>query len=423
MHKVLTLNCVLNSKTLSGSQASRHILKFIVEKSLAGCADEIKEYTIATQALGRPEDFDPRADNIVRVQVQRLRKKLEDYYRSEGTNDPMRIVIPLGHYHAEFNQVIDEVSTPPSSESTLPRRTRLKFAIPQRFLTQVLPWAVVGVLFVLVLALRPHPSSRISAVNAPGSIAGTGLGTKNVLLSRLFDPNHQTYIVAADSSWYVLQRLLGKELSLDEYLSRRYLNSLSTRDLKIVAGGQYTDLADINVLSKLLRATAPFPITSTVRYARYISTEDLRSNNFILLGSTASNPWGKLFTSMRNFHESADMASGNACYVNAKPLPGESDRYCSGLGPGGMQQDYCRISFLPNLSRTGNGLIIEGTTGEGTQAAGEFVTSPDLDSNIRKYLKLGPYETNIPYFELLLKASRVPGTPLPADYVTHRVLR
>src|ERR1039458_5099427 len=151
MHKVLTLNCVLNSKTLSGSQASRQILKFIVEKSLAGCADEIKEYTIATQALGRPEDFDPRADNIVRVQVQRLRKKLEDYYRDEGTNDPMRIVIPLGHYHAEFNDVIDGASTQPSSESTPTRRTKLKFAIPHRFLTQVLPWVVVGLLLVLVL--------------------------------------------------------------------------------------------------------------------------------------------------------------------------------------------------------------------------------------------------------------------------------
>jgi len=81
----------------------RNFLEFIVEKSLEGRVDEIKEYTIATEVLGRSHDFDPKSDNIVRVQAHRLRKKLDEYYSQEGTHDPVRILIPSGHYYPEYH--------------------------------------------------------------------------------------------------------------------------------------------------------------------------------------------------------------------------------------------------------------------------------------------------------------------------------
>jgi hypothetical protein len=77
-------------------------LTFVVEKTLSGEAAAIKGYTIATQALGRPDDFDPQTDPIVRVEAGRLRRALQTYYAGEGADDPVRIAIPLGSYVAGF---------------------------------------------------------------------------------------------------------------------------------------------------------------------------------------------------------------------------------------------------------------------------------------------------------------------------------
>jgi len=77
-------------------------LKFVVEKVLAGEAQEIKGYTIATEALGRGSDFDPQVDPIVRVEAGRLRKALDSYYSGPGRYDPIRIVIPRGTYVPQF---------------------------------------------------------------------------------------------------------------------------------------------------------------------------------------------------------------------------------------------------------------------------------------------------------------------------------
>jgi adenylate cyclase len=83
-------------------------LTFVVEKQLAGEAQAIKGYTIATQALGRPEDFDPQADPIVRVEAGRLRRALDSYYTVQGRAEPIRIVIPRGTYVPQFAAESDD---------------------------------------------------------------------------------------------------------------------------------------------------------------------------------------------------------------------------------------------------------------------------------------------------------------------------
>src|SRR5215472_17766610 len=101
--KHAALERILQSGTFSTAESMRQILRFIVEHSISHRDQEIKEYSIATEALGRGRDFDPKADNIVRAQMRRLRQKLDEYYRSEGAEDPLRVVIPRGHYHVEFH--------------------------------------------------------------------------------------------------------------------------------------------------------------------------------------------------------------------------------------------------------------------------------------------------------------------------------
>ena len=80
-------------------------LDYIVQRTLAGDEHSIKAYSIAVDVLGRPVDFDPQADPIVRVQARRLRGLIEDYYSGPGRDDPVRISLPVGRYVPEFRAV------------------------------------------------------------------------------------------------------------------------------------------------------------------------------------------------------------------------------------------------------------------------------------------------------------------------------
>ena len=78
------------------------LLKYVCDKYFAGETEQIKEYNIAVDVLDRPPSFDPSEDAIARVEVHRLRKKLREYYETEGADHPLRIVIPTGRYIPVF---------------------------------------------------------------------------------------------------------------------------------------------------------------------------------------------------------------------------------------------------------------------------------------------------------------------------------
>jgi len=94
---------VLAHPEISRSASLVRFLTFICNKYFEGQSEAIREYSIAVEALGRKEaNFDSRVDPIVRVTARALRKKLAGYYRAEGRENPLRIVLPLGHYIPQF---------------------------------------------------------------------------------------------------------------------------------------------------------------------------------------------------------------------------------------------------------------------------------------------------------------------------------
>src|SRR5580704_5997908 len=78
------------------------VLSYVCEKYFEGAAEQIKEYNIAVEALGRPAGFDQKRDSIVRVEAHRLRKRLREYYQAEGACHIVRIDIPPGQYAPHF---------------------------------------------------------------------------------------------------------------------------------------------------------------------------------------------------------------------------------------------------------------------------------------------------------------------------------
>src|SRR5580704_9572912 len=78
------------------------VLSYVCEKYFEGASEQIKEYNIAIEALGRPAGFDQKRDSIVRVEAHRLRKRLREYYETDGAAHSVRIDIPSGQYAPQF---------------------------------------------------------------------------------------------------------------------------------------------------------------------------------------------------------------------------------------------------------------------------------------------------------------------------------
>ena len=78
------LQAILSGRPFATAVRARRFLTHIVEETLAGRTDGIKELVLGIEVFDRPADFDPKTDTIVRVEAGRLRKRLEEYYADEG---------------------------------------------------------------------------------------------------------------------------------------------------------------------------------------------------------------------------------------------------------------------------------------------------------------------------------------------------
>jgi len=119
----LELSSLLASGLFNRAPNLASLLDYVCAKYFEGGAEQIKEYNIAVEALGRPPEFDQRADSIVRVEVHRLRKRLRDYYEGERAAHAVHIEVPPGQYAPVFvyrepaGAALSAVQ-PPSMETT-----------------------------------------------------------------------------------------------------------------------------------------------------------------------------------------------------------------------------------------------------------------------------------------------------------------
>lgn len=96
------LERILCSHAIGGSDQLKRLLRLVVERTLNGRPELLKEYNLGLEVFQRPPDYDPKIDPIVRVQARRLRSKLDEYYASEGAYDSLVIQIPKGAYVSVF---------------------------------------------------------------------------------------------------------------------------------------------------------------------------------------------------------------------------------------------------------------------------------------------------------------------------------
>ncbi|MGK0273222.1 MAG: putative nucleotidyltransferase [Cocleimonas sp.] len=100
------LKLILVSKYFKSAKKMQSFLKYIVDKTIAGEALAIKQYTIGVDALLFTDDFDSEENPTVRIMGGRVRQRLNEYYETDRDEDEIIINMPKGSYIPEFKKTI-----------------------------------------------------------------------------------------------------------------------------------------------------------------------------------------------------------------------------------------------------------------------------------------------------------------------------
>jgi len=400
-----------NSHALHGSESLRKLLRYLARHAIQHPGTSLKEYQIATEEFGRPADFDPAVDSMVRVQAGRLRAKLVEYYANEGAHDPIRIELPKGAYSLTFH-LRDELTHLSAKE--LPNRESSAGPQPVAAHADVpMGWflAVVGLSTLLLLALavlfldRRQTPIASAAVESPAPAA----------LREFWKP----FLQGPDEPWVVFSNaaFIGRPET-----GMRYFNS--SQDSHDTIFDHYTGVGEVLAVHSLDLVFSSFHRKLRVKRGSLFSLDDAKNNNLIFVGSPSENltlreiPGTREFTF---FRLESGPRKGDLAVLNVHPQPGEAQHYLASPASSPLTEDYGVIGFVPGLNPTRSVMIMAGITTFGTQAAVEFATGQDT---VQQLLSRAPSanDGNLQPFEALLHVRVIKGVPVESELVAVRKL-
>ena len=417
---------VASSHYLAKSARLREMFVYLCDQVLEHAVDEIHEQEVGREVFGRPADYDTSADNTVRVHASTLRKRIDQYFATEGSTEPIVIEIPRGNYAPVFRDRPVAVLQP-GEDLTLTPPVIEPPPAPQKSAAWKfwLPVALAG--FFALLSLFLFLSTRSEGTH-PGLFAGQP--TVAQFGAQIFPVGKQTDVVIGDASLGSFQEMTDHHpVALSEYFDRSYLSKVvdranaakldpalaSTLTLK-----RQSSYGEIQLLQRFADMAHGLKSDTKVRFARDYSFRELKTNNIILLGYRMSNPWIEPFESHLTLRWNFDPAHSSYYPVDTTipdqqkfALPAKNDQ---------PHEGYATLSFVPNLSNTGNVLIISGTGGSATGAAVDFLQ--DERSMAQLHSQLTPDKNAaFPFFEALLRVGSRNTLPRDTSAILVRPLK
>jgi hypothetical protein len=416
------LERIAASTHLKRAPRLQELLLYVGKCALKDGYDKISEQKIGVDVFGRHEGYDTSADNIVRTSVSELRKRIDAYFESEGRSETLVMEIPRWSYIPIFTRRLPEerihsehpVTEPaPAIEhvvhaprEVVQRAPINRFTLIFRIATALVIVLLAGSTFFFWNRYRELDRSLYPWKSQPSVAA---------LWNDILSASPETDIVLADASFGMVQDISKKTFPFNDYLSRSYVSQLQNQDLSPDMHTALSRIISWDVvnpeevgLAQRIQAFDPLGKSIRLYNARNYTPDLLTRDNVILIGGKESNPWDELFEGRMNFTTAFD---GNPHIVNRAPAAGEQPVYNET-----DSVQYCVVAYLPNSNHNGTVMLMEGTNGEATEAAGDFLLSEDELSNFMKTLHV----KELPYFEVLLRVSSVRGTPLTASIEAYR---
>jgi hypothetical protein len=180
---------------------------------------------------------------------------------------------------------------------------------------------------------------------------------------------------------------------------QRFWGSLSTR--------QITNVGDLQNANRIAGELQTRGLDVTIKQARQMHARAFRSGNFILLGSSLSNPWAALFAvNESNFpFDELPRPGKPEVIINRHPLNGEPPRFEVHMDPNsGKKITFARVQLLENTAHSGRVLLVAGQSMSATELAGEFMLRNDSTAQVRRVTGLTAGE-KLPNLEMVLRVS------------------
>jgi hypothetical protein len=387
---------ILSSQPFRGSRRYPAMLRYIVEKTIDNHQSELKERTIGVEVFGRDPTYDTNADPVVRFSAGEIRRRLAQFYLESGTASPLVMELPPGTYVPRFS-----MRTPPLTELAEPAPAPTPALVPQpepetkpndlspaplssrsvRLHWSVYLFAVLvlaGIACFLVLHWMPS-SDPVTEVWAP--------------VLRNPDP---VLISAGRPVPEAGDQPVSPDISIgDHILLPEFRVSIATLD------------AIANMVGYLKSRQKPFRIHE----ANSNTLADLHNRPVVLVTGN-NNKWTVLLMKDLRFHF---VQQGQYSYIEDAKNPGFHGWSVDFTQPLRKQTtDYAVVARFNSPTTGGPVLVVAGISSNGTEAAGEFIVSPEALARLEKAAPPGGLNHN---FEAVLKVEVVDGNTGSATVV------
>jgi hypothetical protein len=261
---------------------------------------------------------------------------------------------------------------------------------------------------------------------SPSKVAAKELPL-NIIEQRIFSPGSPLSIVTTDSSLVLLQNTLHTDISISDYVGGQYPSNLLTRSsnddqrraLENAAAGRYTSLGDLTIAWQCEELAQKSGTSTTLRYARYMNVRDFEKGNFLLIGSRRGNPWISLFEPQLNFSLEEDKETHFFHFANKNPQSGEQKIYSNQQQPHGEYLSYVDIALVPNLTKTGSVLLLNGSVMDSNEAAAHLIFDGDLPAPLLRAVN-NQIVDKTHSIEIFLRVHSLQGAPSKFDVIATR---
>jgi hypothetical protein len=438
---------IIHSTTFRNALTLQQLFQFLADKAVAGAKEGLKEYTIGVEAFGRKQDFDPKTDPIVRVQIHRLRQKLKEYYDAEGSHDPILIEIPKGHYLPSF--VGATVPVADLNHGT-PSQLDTTFSVAPPLLGQNVEsegqqtpkgrrgfsWlsssgAAIAAAAVVVFAtgflvgnkqMRNGTGGETASSN-PELAFGKSTDPVKVFWAR-FLGNDPAPVIAYPDAVFLLDDSNdlfrfrqgasdSRGARVDPHLARQFASnpSLVAQAGQLYYENGYTGTGELQGVAMLTGLFGQMGVKATIKPSRDITPDDLKQHNVILLGSPFQNIAVAQLLSMGDFtfdNPDSRREQWRAQILNAHPRADENLTYRTERDPTSqvLKTDYSLISIQPGVVPGRYIAVLGGLDTKGTEGATMFATSrPGVEELSRALAAFGESgaKGGTPVFQALVR--------------------
>ncbi|WP_058186333.1 hypothetical protein [Terracidiphilus gabretensis] len=386
------LELLVRDEAFRSSKRSVAFLRYVVEQTLSGQSEQIKERSIGVEVFGKDPSYDTNIDHVVRTAATELRKRLATYYVDPKHHSELRMTLVPGSYIPRFtlpHPAATEETEPAVEKSSRHLDTPAEPESTRRSFRYVWVFAAIA----LIAAAAAISYMRFRANDAQNLFWHPILSTPGPILLAVGDhPNGPPTIPDADSSGTLPTPVPSSDAS------------------------ETVPFADTVTIARVASVLAAHNKQVIIRRESASSFSDLRQGAAVLIGAF-NNEWSLRLTRQLRFSLAMD-ADKHLIYI--RDAQNSASRTWSwgtnqprtpvtGANSPSLQ-DYALISRIRDSETGHTVVVIGGLYTYGTLAAGEFLTDPALMQSIARESQLNPSAKNL---QIVLGTTVTDGIPGP----------